>query len=146
MSTVDQQAFIVNSDGTTNQAMVTATFSGGTVTGIEKLAQRFTVNLLTQKGSIPYLPLKGTNLVTMLQTGSFSTEQDVFVAFAASLVDLNRQMKSEQSTTDPSDEIYQSARLVTVVISQGSITLYIQVKSAASLTTMFALPLNFILQ
>jgi hypothetical protein len=72
------------------QAMVLPGESGALITGIQKLAQRFLIELLTGVGSLRYLPRRGTTFMTEARSGFWRNVSDVEQSFYGALLDAPR--------------------------------------------------------
>lgn len=70
--------------------------SGEVVTGVQKLGQRFAIEFLTVKGSLLYLPLRGTDFITAARRGTLRTEQDAITAFNFAMLDIRQNMIAEE--------------------------------------------------
>ena len=81
------------------------------VAGLQKLAQRYALVLLTPRGSVPNYPDYGTELVLTIQAGSVNTRAALasIFSFANSLA--MRQLAGAVEDTDPDDEVLLSAEL-----------------------------------
>lgn len=103
---------LTTEDGT-NAADLSITKNGGGVCyGLQKLCQKFVMTLLTPKGSMKFMPDKGSNFVTMVQGAQ--TERQVGDAFILSLVDVKKQLLNSESEDMSPSERYGSAELVDV--------------------------------
>jgi hypothetical protein len=122
------------------QILFDATAAGMLCTGIQKLAQRFVLEILTAKGSMFYLPNRGTRFMTQFRQGSLHIEADVFIAFNLALNDVELNLAAEELDTDPPDERYASANLDSVTILSGTVALYITLMSQAGTTRAVILP------
>jgi hypothetical protein len=116
--------------------------AGMLCTGIQKLAQRFVLELLTEAGSMPYLPGRGTQFMIQFFQGQLRTESDVFMAFSTAVMDLELTLTSEDLPTDPPDECYASAVLDSVVITNGTIILHVILTSLAGTTREVIMPIS----
>lgn len=116
--------------------------SGQIGTGIQKLAQRFLLELLTEKGSMIYLPTRGCDFMRQARLGSWQTVMDIMSSFSASLVDIKENLITEQSSSDPTDEQFSDAELVNVTLNAGSATIYVRVVSAAGTARTFITPIT----
>jgi hypothetical protein len=115
---------------------------GGEVcTGIVKLAQWFTITLLTPKGSQQYNPNNGTTFITKLLNGSVRTETDVFIAFGFAMGDIKMLAAQSETADTPLDEQYGVAILNSVVISSGIVVLRITLTSQAGSSWKLILPI-----
>mgnify|MGYP000877176217 CR=1 FL=1 len=82
---------------------------GAVVAGVEKLAQRFLVELLTERGSLPYAAARGCSILSEARQGGWRSAGDVTRSFYSSLVDVRRTLLGLESDSDPDDERYASA-------------------------------------
>ncbi len=105
--------------------------SGGSVTtGVQKLAQLWTVFFLTEVGSIPSAPGLGTNFLFALRTGSIQDESDVQTEFSGAARDVLEQLRAREQTSDlvvPDDEKIRSAALLGFTLDKGKSTLSLRV-------------------
>lgn len=116
---------------------------GGRITaGIQSLVQRFLILLLTEKGSVPHFPNRGCEFLTEARTGVWQVPFDVFTSFSASLVDIEQQLKAEELYTDPPDERYSAAEVLTVSLSGGNASISIQLTSRAGSSYTFIAPIS----
>jgi hypothetical protein len=115
------------------QVLVAPGFSGAVVTGIRKLFQRYLLELLTEVGSMPYSPNRGTAFMTRLRYGAVRTTQELYAVFVESETDVRVNLQLEESQNDPADERYESSQLLNATLSAAgdSVSLTIQVVSLA---------------
>jgi len=119
--------------------------TGGTIcTGIQKLAQRFLIEFLTEKGSLPYRPLRGSSFMEQLRQGYLRTDTDVRIAFTFAIGEIGAQLVAEESATDPDDERYVAAELVGIAVAPGSATLSVTLTSRAGTSRAVILPIDTI--
>lgn len=117
---------------------------GGTVcTGIQKLAQRFLLELLTEQGTILHLPERGTRFLPNLRRG-IRTELDVFTAFGFAVANAARNLRADETTADPDDERFARAELTSVALLPGHVTLHIRLTSRAGTSRPVILPLALV--
>ena len=125
------------------QTLVKKTQSGAVITGIEKLVQRFLTELLTEQGSLTYLPNRGTLFITQARAGILRTSQDLFTAFSTAEVQVSINLRAEDNPAkDPRDEQYQSAALLSANLVDDRANLTIQVNSAAGSSRQVIYPLR----
>lgn len=124
-----------------DQSLFDADSAGMICTGAQKLAQRFVLELLTEQGSIPYLPTRGTTFMTRLRRGQLRNEADVFVAFSFALNDIELNLTAEESAADPADERFASAALDRVFIEPGTVVLHVTLRSRAGAARKVVLPM-----
>jgi hypothetical protein len=115
--------------------------SGKVCSGIQKLGQRVLVELLTEAGSMPYAPRRGTQLMTLLREGSLRTQADFMQAVSSSLTQLQQNLWSEESSTDPTDEQFASATVVSVNLAFDTASVELEVTSVAGSTAQVILPI-----
>lgn len=111
------------------------------VTGIQKLAQAFLLELLTERGSMPYRPQAGTHFIGRLARGHFRNEYDLSAAFAAAVTDIQINLALTEDETTPEDERLASAELQSAVITQGKVQLVVRIHSLAGDSRELILPL-----
>jgi hypothetical protein len=115
---------------------------GQITTGIQKLAQRFLLELLTEKGSLLYWPSRGTDFFKEARLGYFHTPLDVLASISAALVDIEQNLQLEESETDPADERYASAEVLAVTLNAGNASVTIRVTSRAGTSRVVIQPLS----
>ncbi len=121
--------------------------SGEVVTGVIKLVQRFLIMLLTEQGSMPYLPLIGCRFMVDARQGRWRTAADVNQSFYFSLLDIKRQMKALESASDPPEERFQTARVLGIVLSPADkATMRLAIVTAAGTKRAVILPINTTIQ
>lgn len=123
------------------QALVGPDDGGSVVTGIQKLAQRVLIILLTRVGSMTYLPLLGTTFMSDAQQGSWRTTADIELSFNSSKLDLLRQLRAEELDTDPLDERIDTVVMLSAAFNAGDATAQIMVLSAAGSELVFIAPI-----
>jgi hypothetical protein len=105
---------------------------GGLIcTGVAKAAQKFTVEFLTEKDSLPYAPGQGCEFMTRLRLGYLRHESDVFVAFALSAADVIENLAAAEVDDTPADERLATAVLAGVQISSGYCVLRVALTTVA---------------
>lgn len=118
---------------------------GTIVTGIQKLAQRFVRRLLTITGSGLYDPDEGCEFLSDAVRGSWRSEADVFLSFSIAKEKLSDQFALERADTDPADEVFDTAELLSVTINDVNVSLRIQVTSAAGESRTIISPLPVVI-
>ncbi len=127
------------------QTLAQANQGGQICTGVQKLAQRFLLELFTERGSMPYLPLRGTDFLPRALRGELRNQSDVLVAFSNSLIDIRNNLQAEETGNEPLDEQYAGAVVESIAVASDLVKLYINVASRAGTTRKVILPLNTIL-
>lgn len=116
--------------------------SGALITGIEKLVQRFLLELLTDRGSLEYQLHRGTLFLMRIRAGVVRTSQDLFAEFSTAELELRNNLRLEEAITDPADERYAGAELLSASLSGDQISMVIQVNSLAGSSRLFTYPLR----
>lgn len=142
--TVDYLAFQgakVGQEVLLGQSLVSDTNSGLLITGIEKLVQRFVIELLTEQGSLHYEPDRGTLFILAIRSGTVRTEADLYAQFSSAEVDIRNHLRQEEDGTEPEDERYVSASLLNVTLVGSTANLRIEIVSGAGESREFIFPL-----
>lgn len=144
--TVDYLAFDnarVTGDALLNQALIQPGQTGALITGIEKLVQRFLLELLTEQGSMEYQPNRGTFFMTALRYGMVQTSGELFAEFSTAELDVREKLRLEEDfVNDPADERYAEAVLLSASLSGDTATLSIRVSSVAGESRTVIYPLR----
>ncbi len=107
------------------------------VEGLALLAQRFLLELLTERGSMYYLPKRGCDFIARLRKAK--TEFDIIVAFAAARAQLKRNLRNDEKEL-PLDACYKSASVGQMSISNSEIVLEFVVRSRSNETITITTP------
>ena len=145
--TVDVLAFLgADYDGLGSakliQELVTPEHGGLVTTGIQKLAQRYLLELLTSEGSMPFLPNRGSSFMIEGRQGFWKTAADVKQSFNVAEATIKSHLVDEESDTDPLDEKYHSSELLTVIVSPDSVVARISLTSKAGTSRELITPIN----
>lgn len=122
------------------QRMAAPGEAGMICTGIQKLAQRVMVELLTRTGTLPYAPTRGTRLMTLLLQGTVNTQLDAIQAMNGALVELKTNLQGEETAADPDDERYDSTEVLSVTFAPGNVQYSLYVHSRAGTGRKIILP------
>jgi len=125
------------------QSLADSESTGEICTGVQKLAQRFLIALLTEKASAKYAAAEGTNLIRDLRQGRIRSEIDMRASFALAEQQARERLMNEEQETDPTDERYRKAELTTLTLSPGSANLTIALSSQSAAVT-FVVPLAIV--
>lgn len=143
--TIDYLAFDdakATGDALLSQALVKPGQSGAITTGIQKLVQRFLLELLTEVGSLDYQPDRGCLFITEIRSGVVRTSAGLFSAFATAESDIRNNLRNEDKFSDPDDERYQRATLISASLSGDLAFLNIRVLSVAGESREVIYPLR----
>lgn len=118
--------------------------SGRVVKGPEKVAQRFTMHLMTRAGSRPGSTL-GSDFVTRLVTNRITSELDVFSTLASSLTTVVKNMRAEETSDDLDDEKLAGVKIEKLVIETSNLLLNLRLRMQSGDKTGITIPLTFLL-
>jgi len=123
------------------QSLGDANGDGQICTGIVKLGQRFLLELLTEQGSMQFLPLRGCTFMTEARLGYFRNQVDVLSALSRALLWIKRNLQAEESDDDPDDERFGTAIITNIEYTPGEAKVFITLISRAG-TASVVLPIN----
>jgi hypothetical protein len=116
--------------------------SGRICTGIQKLAQRWTLEFLTETGSLPYLPDRGCDFMTVVRQGRLRTQANVIAAFNSASLLVDRNLRNEETETMPDDERFDAAELLAAAVVAGYLYLRVMIMSRAGDGRAVILPIE----
>lgn len=116
--------------------------SGQICVGIQKLAQRWTLEFLTEVGSLRGQPERGSSFMAALRLRNLRTAQDITFAFLAANLEIERQLKNEEYAGMPDDERFSSATLTGVNFYPGYLSLNVMIESRAGDERAAILPIK----
>lgn len=93
--------------------------SGQITAGAQKLAQRWLLEFMTERGSMPGLPRRGSSFMRTARTGGFRTPLNVRTEFAVSDLNIKNNLREEETDDMPDDERFGSAEITNVAILPG---------------------------
>jgi len=143
--TVDVLAFQGAEPGAevlTTQSLFSGNAGGAVVTGIQKLSQRFLMELLTESGTIAYLPDRGSLFMARLRQGRLRNRIDARTAFTAAVVQVRRNLRNEETDDTPDDEAFGGVELNGLSVTGDKLTLRITLRSLAGTSRQVILPLT----
>ena len=115
---------------------------GLVITGIIKLAQRWTLELLTERGTIQYEPSRGTFFYTFARLGFFRTVLEAEQQFYSALIDVRRNLVAEETGIEPDDERYAGTQLLGIALVPDLLTIRARVNSLAGTSREVILPIS----
>lgn len=116
--------------------------SGKICVGIQKLAQRWTLEFLTEKGSMTGLSTRGCDFMTLVRKGQLHTQLDVTQSFYASAIRIRSTLQAEEYDGMPDDEKLSDADLISVAILPGYINIRVMIESVAGNERAIILPIE----
>ncbi len=139
---MDLSLFQTNSEGSTVQELAIPESNGTTSIGEDLLAQRFVLELLTDSGSLIYVPNRGTNFIKSMRYGVLNT-WEIMGAFSSALLTIRKNFKEDETDDDPPEEKFAGASLDSVTLSGDSAFLEITITNEAGSANKVYLPLSF---
>jgi hypothetical protein len=133
-------------DAALKLALFNPTSAGEIATGSQKLAQRWLLEFLTEVGSMPGLPLRGTDFMAKVRRGGLRKTSDVRLAFNFASFSARLNLLKEEDDTWPADERIDAAILDSVSFSPGFASLRIIIVSKAGAARSIILPIATIPQ
>ena len=125
--------------GPSTQALGDAA-GGWAVAGVDKLAQRFVLRLLTRAGSQAGRPEEGCGFLDAVTRAR--NPYDVAVAFRFAVAAIQSLFAREAAASDPADEVFASADVSDVTLSPGGISLRVTVVSKAGTSRTRVVPVR----
>lgn len=122
--------------------LFTAEGEGQICVGIQKLAQRWLLEFLTETGSMPGLPTRGCNFMTLVRRGVLRSQADLTVAFSFASYDVTAALSNEEDNTWPDDERIVTAELLSVAFLPGYANLRVNIISRAGTARAIILPVK----
>jgi hypothetical protein len=117
--------------------------NGELLQGTAKLMQRFFLELLTISGSLPFDLSRGCDFLLDALNGFWQTPGDVYTSFASAKSTVRLNLLSDQQAADPDDERYGDAQITSVILTQDSVVLTVQMTAVSGDTLTLGYPLNF---
>lgn len=111
-------------------------------TGPQKLAQRWVLEFLTERGSMPYLPARGTFFMTLIRQGRIRTETELRAAFNSAELAIARNLRAEEYPEMPDEERYDEALLGNVTAQPGTVDMQVVIISRAGDRRQVILPIE----
>lgn len=126
------------------QTMFTAQDMGQVCTGVQKLAQRWLLHLLTVRGSMPFNADDGTDFLTDARRGRWRTEEDIQESYEFAAADVALYMTREESDDMHPEDRFRSAVLQRIaILPDRSVSLTIAITSQAGTSRKIILPVPF---
>lgn len=129
-------------DGAVGMALYSEDTSGRIITGIQKLAQRWALEFLTERGTMRFLPERGCDFMTSVRQGRFKTQADVLASFAEASLSITRNLRQEEYAEMPLDERFDDAVITSVTLLPGYVNLRVMITSLAGEERAVILPIE----
>lgn len=133
-----------NKESKLNLSLFSPTNSGQLCVGIQKLAQRWMLEFLTEAGSMPGLPDRGSFFMTSVREGTLRNQTDVIYAFNYAKILVRRNLQAEEPADMPDDEKFASAELTSVAFFAGYAEIRVVIRSVAGDSRAVIMPVSTI--
>lgn len=114
---------------------------GRVCAGVQKVAQRWLIQLLTPIGSKAYSE-DGTNLIPDIRSGRIRTDSDAMLSFQLANLRAIRRVQASEEDGDPDDERLSSTELKGLAIAEDRIELRVQLTTRAGGSRELLVPLS----
>lgn len=125
-----------------DQVLVADGESGQVTAGIQKLAQRWLLEMLTETGSIPYDLVRGTSLLFDARNGILRTTVDAEQSFVLAAAAAKVNLILEEDENMPDDERFDSVVLDSVTVTTDRVIYRTTLRSLAGTDRVILLPLT----
>lgn len=123
------------------QAFFDEASSGEICTGVIKLSQRWLLEFMTVRGSMPFLPERGADFIRAARQGRLRTEADVNVEFRFAVEDVRQNLVAEEPADMPDDERYADASLDQLLLTEnGELAITVTITNVAGDTRTVVVP------
>lgn len=130
------------SDGLQDMALYAENSSGKICTGAQKLAQRWALEFLTERGSMPYRPERGCDFMTQIRQGRARTQNDIIANFTSAGLAITRNLRQEEYDGMPAEEQFERALLANVIFYPGYADLRVIIVSRAGVARTVVFPIE----
>jgi hypothetical protein len=118
--------------------------SGQLCVGIQKLAQRWLLEFLTEIGSMAGKPERGSYFMTAVRTGRLHNQTDVIYAFTYAESTIRPVLQAEETDDMPADERLARAELISVAFFAGYAEIKVAIHSVAGNSRTVIMPVSTI--
>lgn len=122
--------------------LFTAKNSGQICAGVQKLTQRWLLEFLTETGSMPGAPTRGTDFMRLVRQGRLRTTANITAQFNFAAYAARANLAKEEDDTWPDDERIGNVTLMSLAFLPGYAKLYIQILSRAGAARSVILPIS----
>lgn len=122
--------------------LVNAETNGQICVGIQKLSQRWLLELMTEVGSMVGRPDRGTTFMRAVRQGKITNTMAAIAEFELATISVRRNLQNEEYADMPDDERYASAELLNISVLPGYMNLQVQINSVAGSSREIILPIS----
>lgn len=116
--------------------------NGQICVGVQKLAQRWLLEFMTELGSMPGLPERGCEFMTYVRQGRLRTQIEVQALFSAAELDVRRNLQREEYAGMPDDERLIDAELLSSAILPGYLQIRVKINNVLGDTREIIVPVS----
>jgi len=116
--------------------------NGQICVGVQKLSQRWLLEFMTELGSMPGLPERGTNFVSAVRRGLINNAVAAASAFTIESMLVQRNLQNEEYEDMPDDERLSGAELLSVSFLPSYLRMGIKINSIAGTAREVILPIS----
>lgn len=125
------------------QSLFSTATSGQVCTGVQKLAQRWALEFLTIRGSMPFhMSKRGSDFITWMNQGLLRTEFDIQVYFNFAAQQVKMQLTNEETTDMHPEDCLAVALLLGIDLLGTSLSLRVSITSKAGTAREVILPID----
>lgn len=108
--------------------------------GIQKVAQTFTILFLTDKGSQPWDPTRGTNFMSNLRNNRIRDDNMLQAQFQFALLDIFDYLEGRTNDDTPDDEVLAGAELLSWDLQSASLSMRVRLTTLAGTSRVYVIP------
>lgn len=120
--------------------------SGQIAVGVQKLAQRWLLEFLTDTGSMIGLPTRGTSFMQNIRAGRARNSSDLQILFDLASFAASSNLRDEEDDSWPADERFDSVALLNIGFTPGYVNLRVLITSVAGASRSIILPISILPQ
>lgn len=108
--------------------------------GIQKVAQTFAILFLTDKGSQPWDPTRGTNFMSSLRNNRIRDDNMLQAQFQFALLDIFDYLEGRTNDDTPDDEVLTGAELLSWDLRPTSLSIRVKLTTLAGTSRTYVIP------
>jgi hypothetical protein len=116
--------------------------NGQICVGVQKLAQRWLLEFMTEIGSMPGLPARGCEFMRYVRQGRLRTQLELQALFSDTELDIRRNLQREEYAGMPNDERLNFAELFSSSILPGYLQIRVKINNVLGDTREIIVPVS----
>lgn len=136
------QAVENRTDGLREMELYNPSTSGRICTGLQKLAQRWALEFLTERGSMPHKPTRGCDFMTAVRRGLLRSQSDIVAEFVLASLAITQNLRAEEYEGMPDDERFDRALLAGITLQPGYAALRVVIQNRITQQRVIILPIE----